>query len=240
MWHWGEAGGVLKRSLMRRVAAVVYYYNMLKAFGDQTVDNAAELLIRIERGQDDRQLLPDIVFFVQCDYLLVGELELIGVEAHDAHVAEVAADVLDDDLVVERVVMVAVRRVGGDVRGEVAEVVAAAEADDAVERDGVEHVIRDVRPVEAVLHQLETVIKLRAGLEVAGEAVHAVGRVDGAALVALVALREALHEAVQRGGLRVGAGDEELGIVLVVVMVTSLPFGSVMTGSMMPMMSSNL
>ena len=29
-------------------------------------------------------------------------------------------------------------------RGEVAEVVAAAEADDAVERDGVEHVIRDV------------------------------------------------------------------------------------------------
>ncbi len=58
----GEAGGVLKRSLMRRVAAVVYYYNMLKAFGDQTVDNAAELLIRIERGQDDRQLLPDIVF----------------------------------------------------------------------------------------------------------------------------------------------------------------------------------
>ena len=58
-----ESGGVLKRGLMCRVAAVVYYNNMLKAFGNQTVDNAAELLIRIERGQDDRQLLPDIVFF---------------------------------------------------------------------------------------------------------------------------------------------------------------------------------
>ena len=70
-----ESGGVLERSLMRRVAAVVYYNNMLKAFGEQAVDDAAELLIRVKRGQNYRQFLPDIVFFIQCDYLLVGELE---------------------------------------------------------------------------------------------------------------------------------------------------------------------
>ena len=58
-----RADGILLRlvkpALMCLVAAVIHNDDMLKTVLDQAFDHSRELLIRVQRGQNDRRRLPD-------------------------------------------------------------------------------------------------------------------------------------------------------------------------------------